>query len=105
MKRIILLTALFTLAASTVYAGGVGISVSVAQPGFYGTVAVGGYPAPAMVYPAPAVVYPAPVVIRPVPYAVHPPVHAVAPGHVRYTHAQHEHWAQAPAPWGHWPHH
>jgi len=102
MKRIILLTALFTLAASTAYAGGVGVAISIAQPGFYGSVAVGGHHPPAVVYTAPAVVYPAPVVIRPVPHAVRP-VYVVRPGHARHSHGHH--WSHAPAPpWGRWSH-
>lgn len=55
----------------------VGVSVSVAQPGFYGRVDIGDQP--------PALIYPQPVIIQQVPVAVHQrPIYMhVPPGHYK----------------------
>lgn len=69
---------LLVLAASaSAFAGDVGVSVSIGQPGFYGRIDVGRAPSP------PVLVYPQPVVIEPVPVAVHrAPIYLrVPPGH------------------------
>lgn len=36
----------------------VGISISVGEPGFYGQIDIGGYPAPSLIYPRPVVIAP-----------------------------------------------
>ena len=55
------------------------ISVSIGQPGFYGRIAIGGYPPPALIYPEPVIVHPAPV--------MHPPVYLrVPPKHMKKWH-------------------
>ncbi len=78
MKRLLLAIVITLVAATAAQAADVGVSVSIGQPGFYGSVAIGSYPAPVAVYPYPVVVRPAPVVVaRPV--YVHVP-----PGHVKH---------------------
>jgi hypothetical protein len=54
----------------------VGVSISVAQPGGYGRIDIGNYPAPAVIYPQPMVIVPTPVAVvqRPI-YLYVPPGH------------------------------
>lgn len=52
------------------------VSVSIGQPGFYGRIDIGGFPAPALIYPEP-------VLIRPAPIAAPPIYLRVPPGHAR----------------------
>jgi len=57
MKRI--LTAVAILAATLsplAQASDVGFSVNIGQPGFYGRLDVGGFPAPALIYPQPMMI-------------------------------------------------
>lgn len=69
--------AALSLAASSVFAADVGVSISVGQPGFYGRIDIGGYPPP-------QVIYPQPVIVGPVP-AGRPPVYLrVPPGHAKH---------------------
>ncbi len=78
MKRFILLA---TLAATTSLAGAadVGVSISVAEPGFYGRIDIGDFPPPQLVYPKPVLIRPAPRTAAPVqPIYLHVP-----PGHAR----------------------
>jgi len=79
MKRVFAAAA---LAAATVssFATDVGVSVSVSQPGLYGRIDIGSFPAP-----APVLVYPQPVVIAPTQVAVHQqPIYMhVPPGHAK----------------------
>jgi hypothetical protein len=70
MKKLIAALAL-TAAAVTepAFAGNVGISISVGEPGFYGQIDIGGYGRPGLVYGEPVVLAPryrayAPVYIR-----------------------------------------
>lgn len=59
-------------------AADVGVSVSVGQPGFYGRIDIGTFPAPPVIYPQPVVVAPAPIAV------VQQPIYLrVPPGHVR----------------------
>lgn len=51
------------------------VSVSIGQPGFYGHIDIGGYPAPALIYPEPMIIRPAPVAAPPL-YLRVPPGHA-----------------------------
>jgi len=62
-----------TLSFSTL-AGDVGVSISVGQPGFYGRLDIGGFPAPALIYREPVLVVPGPV-YSPVVYLRVPPGH------------------------------
>ncbi len=67
------------LVAVSAQAGDVGVSVSVAQPGFYGRIDVGNFPRPEVVYPRPVVVQPAPVGV------VYEPIYVYAPpGHQKH---------------------
>jgi len=77
MKRISLAAAL-ALAASSSFAGDVAVSVSIGQPGFYGRIDIGGYPAPALVYAEPVIVQVPRASVAPVrPLYLHvPPGHA-----------------------------
>jgi opacity protein-like surface antigen len=78
MKRLLLVIVITLVAATAAQAADVGVSVSIGQPGFYGSFAIGGSPASAAIYPYPVVVRPAPVVVaRPV--YVHVP-----PGQVKH---------------------
>jgi hypothetical protein len=56
----ILWTALFFACAVPAFAGDVGVSISVGQPGFYGQINIGNVPSPQLVYPQPVVIQPAP---------------------------------------------
>ncbi len=60
MKRFLIAATLAAAALSTPAAAQV--SVSIGQPGFYGRIDMGGYPAPALIYPEPMIIRPAPVV-------------------------------------------
>jgi uncharacterized protein YcfJ len=65
------------LVAAPAFAGDVGVSVTVGQPGFYGRIDIGDLPPPRLVYEKPIVVTPAPrgVVVEPL-YLRVPPGHA-----------------------------
>jgi hypothetical protein len=91
MKRILLAIAITMIAVTAAQAADVAASVSIGQPGFYGSFAIGGYPAPAVVYASPVVVRPAPVVVyRPAPVVVARPVYAyVPPGHAKHWYRDH----------------
>lgn len=66
------------LVAAPAFAGDVGVSVSVGQPGFYGRIDIGGMPPPRLVYEEPMLVTPAPrgVVVEDPIYLRVPPGHA-----------------------------
>lgn len=52
------------------------VSVSIGQPGFYGRLDIGGFPAPPLLFPEPMLIRPAPV--------AYPPIYLrVPPGHAR----------------------
>lgn len=55
-----------------------GVSVQVGQPGFYGTLDIGGFPQPQLIYPQPVVIQPVPqgVVVGGPIYLHVPPGHA-----------------------------
>jgi len=76
MKRLVLVAALAATAAPAL-ATDVGVSVSIGQPGFYGTIDIGNVPRPQVIYAEPVVIQPVPVgvVRRPV-YLHVPPGHA-----------------------------
>ena len=75
MKVLVLAAAAAVVAPA--FAAGVGVSVTVGQPGFYGRIDIGTFPQPVVIYPQPVVVYPA---VGPVPRPIY--LH-VPPGHAR----------------------
>mgnify|MGYP000993647214 FL=1 len=83
MKRITLFAALATsmaALATPALAADVGVSVSVAEPGFYGRIDIGNLPQPQVIYTKPVVIAPAPVV----PGVVVQPLYLrVPPGHAK----------------------
>lgn len=74
MKRLLFAAAL-ALVAAPVLAADVGISVSIGQPGFYGQIDIGGYPAPRLIYREPRTLYRSALHRAPV-YLHVPPGHA-----------------------------
>jgi len=68
--------------ATSAFAGDVGVSVSVGQPGFYGRIDIGSMPPPRLVYAEPIVIQRAPVGVVREPIYLHVP-----PGHAK-------HWAK-----------
>jgi hypothetical protein len=76
MKRYLCAIAALTMSAPTL-GSEVGVSVNVAQPGFYGRVEIGNLPAPPLVYAQPIVVEPPPGRVSSPPIYLHvPPGHA-----------------------------
>ncbi|HET6719682.1 MAG TPA: hypothetical protein VFH22_08550 [Rhodocyclaceae bacterium] len=76
MKRLIFAAALSSAVAVPVLAADVGVSISIGQPGFYGQIDIGDFPAPPLLYRQP-------VVIERVP-AGRPPIYLnVPPGHAK----------------------
>jgi hypothetical protein len=74
MKRLFFATTLAI--AAPVHAADVGVSISIGQPGFYGQIDIGGFPAPRLVYPEPMLIERGPI--------HHPPVYLhVPPGHAK----------------------
>jgi len=59
MKRF-LCAALLAAATAPAFAGDVGVSISVGQPGFYGHIDIGNYPQPQLLYPKPVIILRAP---------------------------------------------
>ena len=73
MKRLFIAV---TIAAATLSAPAFAqVSVSIGQPGFYGRLDIGGFPAPALIYPQPVMIEPVPIE-RPPLYLRVPPGHA-----------------------------
>ena len=81
MKRF-LCAAAIALASTSTLAADVGVSVSVGQPGFYGTIDIGNFPRPQVIYQQPMVVQPVPVGV-----VMQPLYLRVPPGHAK-------HWRQ-----------
>lgn len=73
MKRLFFAAALAI--AAPVHAADVGVSISIGQPGFYGRIDIGGYPAPRLFYPEPMLIERGPI-LRPPVYLHVPPGHA-----------------------------
>jgi hypothetical protein len=79
MKHFLCAIMIILVAASAAHATDVGVSVSVAQPGFYGRIDVGSFPQPELIYARPVVVHPVPVGV------VYQPVYMrVPPGHEKH---------------------
>jgi hypothetical protein len=74
-----LFTILIVFFAVSAKAADVGVSVSVAQPGFYGRIDIGSFPQPEIIYARPVVVHPAPVGVVYQPVYMHVP-----PGHAKH---------------------
>ena len=51
MKRILIVSALTAIAASSALAANVGVSINIGEPGFYGRIDLGGFPAPQIINP------------------------------------------------------
>lgn len=66
------------LIAAPAFAADIGVSIGVNQPGLYGQINIGGFPAPQVIYPQPVVIQPAPVAVVQAPIYLHVP-----PGHER----------------------
>ena len=81
MKRLLLCASLVAC-GSPVFAGDVGVTVTIGQPGFYGRIDVGNYPQPVIVYPQPVVIAPAPVAV------------IAQPIYLRVPPGQAKHWAK-----------
>ncbi|HEX6827831.1 MAG TPA: hypothetical protein VF104_02500 [Burkholderiales bacterium] len=78
MKRF-LFAAMGLLAAASAFAANVGVTVTVGEPGFYGTLDINNYPQPQIVYTKPVVIQPVPVGV------VYEPVYLyVPPGHAKH---------------------
>lgn len=76
MKHFLLAAALAAATIATpALAADVGVSISVGQPGFYGRLDIGDFPAPRLIYPQPVIVTPG-VVVGPPVYMRVPPGHA-----------------------------
>ncbi|NVM77137.1 hypothetical protein FHW83_002943 [Duganella sp. SG902] len=77
MKAKLLAASLLALSASA-FATDVGVSISVGQPGFYGRIDIGDYPAPQLIYRQPVIIE------RPVHYVESAPIYLrVPPGHAK----------------------
>ena len=76
MKRLLITAAVTAIALSTpAFAGDVGVSVSIGQPGFYGRVDIGGFPPPPLIYSQPRFIEAVPMGRPPI-YLRVPPGHA-----------------------------
>jgi len=71
--------AVLGLLAAPAFAGDVGVSISVGQPGFYGEINIGNVPAPPVVYAQPV------VAVQPAEHVVVQPIYLhVPPGHEKH---------------------
>lgn len=87
MKAKLLAASLLALSASA-FASDVGVSISVGQPGFYGRIDIGDYPAPQLIYRQPVIIE------RPAHYVEAAPIYLrVPPGHAKNwaRHCRHYH--------------
>lgn len=79
MTTKILWAALFTACAAPAFAGDVGVSINVGEPGYYGQIDIGNVPPPQLVYPQPVVIRQGPE------FASAPPIYLhVRPGHEKH---------------------
>lgn|SRR5689334_4680487 len=78
MKKVMFAT-LLGVCAVPAFAGDVGISISVGQPGFYGQIDIGNIPRPPVVYAQPVVIARAPEYVSAPPVYLHVP-----PGHEKH---------------------
>ncbi|MGH6623452.1 MAG: hypothetical protein ACREBN_05745 [Burkholderiaceae bacterium] len=76
MKRVSILL-LIAAATAPALAADVGVSVTIGQPGFYGTLDIGNFPQPRLIYPQPVIIEQVRVVQPVAPIYLHvPPGHA-----------------------------
>lgn len=61
------------LVAAPAFAADIGVSIGVNQPGLYGQINIGGFPAPQLIYPQPVVIQPVPVGVVQAPIYLHVP--------------------------------
>ncbi len=81
-KRTLFFIGIIVAAIHPAFAGDVGVSISVGQPGFYGRIDIGDYP-----YPQPVLIYREPRIIHRHTVVVDEPVYVhVPPGHARRWH-------------------
>jgi hypothetical protein len=78
MKRI-LCAALLGACVTSAFAGDVGVSINIGQPGFYGQIDIGNVPRPQVIYPQPVVIQRAPQFVAAEPIYLHVP-----PGHEKH---------------------
>ncbi len=78
MTKVIYAALLGALAAPA-FAGDVGVSVSIGQPGFYGQLEIGNAPRPQLIYAQPVVIQRAPEYVSAAPIYLHVP-----PGHEKH---------------------
>ena len=70
---------LFCACGVPAFAGDLGVTISVGQPGFYGQINIGNVPQPQLVYAQPVVIQPAPAFVSAAPIYLHVP-----PGHEKH---------------------
>lgn len=76
MKRLLLLAAVAAIAVPALVADA-GVSVQAGEPGFYGSIDIGGFPPPQLIYPRPVVIQSVPAGVVSAPIYLHvPPGHA-----------------------------
>ena len=78
LARSVVAAALAACAVGASATTNVGVSVGIYQPGVYGRIDIGNFPAPAVVNPQPVIIQPAPVVVG---VPVQPVYLYVPPGH------------------------
>jgi len=74
-----LCAALLGACVAPAFAGDVGVSISIGQPGFYGQIDIGNVPRPQLVYAQPVVIQRAPEYVSAAPIYLHVP-----PGHEKH---------------------
>jgi hypothetical protein len=75
----ILYAALLCVCASPAFAGDVGVSITLGQPGFFGQIEIGNAPQPQVIYQQPVVVVQSPAYVSAPPIYLHVP-----PGHEKH---------------------
>jgi hypothetical protein len=76
MKRFLFVAAVAAIAVPALVADA-GVSVQIGEPGFYGSIDIGGFPQPQLIYPQPIVIQRVPVGVVREPIYLHvPPGHA-----------------------------
>jgi hypothetical protein len=81
VKRFLVAAAVAAVAARALVADA-GVSVQIGEPGFYGSIDIGGFPQPQLIYPQPVMIQREPVQVELEPIYLHVP-----PGHAK-------HWAK-----------
>jgi hypothetical protein len=77
MRRLLFMAAVAALAVPGLAAAQATVTVQIGEPGFYGSIDIGGYPQPQLIYPQPVVIEPVPVgVVREPIYLRVPPGYA-----------------------------